>query len=138
MRGTGYAARRQRPRADSARQRAVVSAFLATSRAGDFDALRALLAPDAVVRADRAVASAGAPRAVQGAAAVAQLFAGRARGAHAALVNGAAALVWAPGGQPRVVFSFTVADGRVVAITMLAGLARLRQLNVVDLGDYVH
>ena len=35
-------------------------------------------------------------------------FAGRARAAQPALVNGAAGAVWAPGGQPRVVFGFTI------------------------------
>src|SRR5437588_835942 len=40
------------PDADLTRQRAVVDAFLAAARAGDFDALLALLDPDAVLRAD--------------------------------------------------------------------------------------
>src|SRR6266581_3822257 len=39
---------------DPPRQRAVVGAFLAASRGGDFDALLALLDPDIVLRADRA------------------------------------------------------------------------------------
>src|SRR5437660_1424397 len=40
--------------ADRARQREIVTAFLAASREGDFRALLAALDPDAVVRADRA------------------------------------------------------------------------------------
>src|SRR5215216_6140204 len=63
------------PDADLARQRAVVDAFLAASRQGDFEALLALLDPDVVVRAD-------ASRVVRGARAVAGQalsFAGRAR-----------------------------------------------------------
>ena len=41
------------PRADLARQRKVVDAFLAASRAGDFDALLAVLDPDVVFRVRR-------------------------------------------------------------------------------------
>src|ERR671932_298905 len=40
------------PDPDLARQRAVVDAFFAAARGGDFDALVALLAPDVVLRAD--------------------------------------------------------------------------------------
>src|SRR5919108_6508012 len=40
------------PDTDLARQRAVVDAFLAAARNGDFDALLAVLDPDVVVRAD--------------------------------------------------------------------------------------
>src|SRR6266704_2714449 len=53
---------------------------------------------------------------------------GRAQAAQPALINGAAGAVWAPGGRPRVVFSFTVAGGKIVAIDLLADHERLRQL----------
>src|SRR5918912_1958619 len=56
-----------RPDPDLARQREVVDAFLAASRAGNFDALLAVLDPDVVFRADRIAASAGAPGEVRGA-----------------------------------------------------------------------
>ena len=120
--------------ADLTRQRAVIDAFLAASRNGDFDALLALLDPDVVFRVGAAV-SVGAAREVRGAAAVAQQFAGRARAAQPALVNGAAGLVWAPGGEPRVVFSFTLADGKIAAIDLIADPARLRQLDLTVLSD---
>ena len=120
---------------DLARQRAVVDAFLAASRAGDFDALLALLDPDVVFRADRAAVATGASAEVRGAPAVAQQFAGRARVAQPALVNGAAGLVWAPGGQPRVVFDFTITGGKVVAIGLIADPERLHQLDLTILND---
>ncbi|HEV8649815.1 MAG TPA: sigma-70 family RNA polymerase sigma factor [Actinomycetes bacterium] len=107
------------PDADRARQRAVVDAFLAAARGGDFDALVALLDPDVVVRADRAAVAAGASRGVRGAAAVAEQFSGRARFARPALVNGAVGAVWAPGGRPRVVFGFTVTHGKIAEIDIL-------------------
>jgi RNA polymerase sigma-70 factor (ECF subfamily) len=122
------------PDADLAGQRKVVEAFLAASRGGDFDALLALLDPDVVLRADRAAVQAGAPGEVRGAAAVAGQFAGRARFAQMALVNGAAGAVWAPGGQPRVVFGFTIAGARIAAIDLVADPEQLRQLDLTILG----
>jgi RNA polymerase sigma-70 factor, ECF subfamily len=123
------------PDADLARQRAVVDAFLAASRQGDFEALVALLHPEVVVRADQAAVRAGADPEVRGAAAVAATFSGRALGTRPALVDGAAGAVWAPGGRPRVVFGFTVAEGRIVEITLLADPDRLGQLELTVLGD---
>jgi RNA polymerase sigma factor (sigma-70 family) len=123
------------PAADRRRQRAVVDAFLAASRGGDFEALLALLDPDVVLRADPAAVQAGAAAEVHGAREVAGTFSGRARFARPALVDGAAGAVWAPGGQPRVVFGFTVADGRIVEIELLADPERLRQLDLANLDD---
>jgi RNA polymerase sigma factor (sigma-70 family) len=123
------------PDTDLSRQRAVVDAFLAASRGGDFEALLAVLDPDVVVRADRAAVLAGASREVRGAAAVAGTFSGRARFARPALVNGAVGAVWAPGGRPRVVFGFTITGGKVVGIELLADPERLRELDLVVLDD---
>ncbi|HEY7350396.1 MAG TPA: sigma-70 family RNA polymerase sigma factor [Ktedonobacterales bacterium] len=121
--------------ADLTRQREVVHAFLAASRNGDFEALLAVLDPDVVLRSDRAAVSAGASREVRGASAVAQQFSGRARFAQLALVNGAVGLVWAPGGQPRVVFGFTITSGKIVAIDLVADPTRLRQLDLAVLSN---
>ena len=121
--------------ADLTRQREVVDAFLAASRGGNFEALLAVLDPDVVLRADRAAVEAGASKEVRGAAAVAGTFSGRARAAKPALVNGAAGAVWAPGGRPRVVFSFTFTRGRIVGIEMVADPERLRQLDLAILMD---
>src|SRR5438067_2824267 len=101
------------PDADVNRQRAVVDAFLAASRGGDFDALLELLDPDVVLRADEAAVRTGNIAAeVRGAAAVAETFAGRARAAQPALIDGAVGLTWAPGGTPKAVFALTIVDGR--------------------------
>jgi RNA polymerase sigma factor (sigma-70 family) len=123
------------PDPDLTRQRAVVDAFLAAARGGDFDALLAVLDPAVVVRADRAAVLVGADREVRGAPAVADTFSGRARFARPALVDGAAGAVWAPGGRPRVVFAFTIAGGRIVEIDLLADPERLRQLDLAVLDD---
>src|ERR687898_236622 len=58
--------------ADLTRQREVVDAFLAVARAGDFDALVAVLDPEVVLRADSGAVLTGAPREVRGAPAVAK------------------------------------------------------------------
>jgi len=62
-------------------------------------------------------------------------FSGGARVAQLALVNGAAGVVWAPAGRPRVVFGFTLAGGKIVEIHMVAKPARLSQLDLVILKD---
>ncbi len=123
------------PDADRTRQREVVDAFRAASRGGDFAALLAVLDPEVVLRADPAAVRAGASSEVRGAAAVAKTFSGRAQAAQPALVNGAAGLVWAPGGQPRVVFAFTIVRGRIVEIDLVADPERLRQLDLTVLDD---
>lgn len=123
------------PDADLTRQREIVDAFLAASRGGDFDALLAVLDPDAVLRADRAAVQMGASREVRGGAAVAGTFSGRARGAQPALVNGAVGLVWAPRGRPTVVFGFTITRGKIVEIDLVADPERLHQLDVAVLDD---
>jgi RNA polymerase sigma factor (sigma-70 family) len=123
------------PDADRARQRAVVDAFLAASRGGDFAALLAVLDPDVVFRADRAAVQIGATSAVRGAAAVAAQFAGRAQAAQPALIGGAVGIAWAPDGEPRVAFDFTIVDGKIVAIAMIADPARVRALDLTILDD---
>ena len=133
------------PDADLARNREVVAAFLAASRDGDFGALLSVLDPDVVLRADRVAVQGAASRQAQGApalstevrgaAAVADIFSGRARAARLALVDGSAGAVWAPGGRPRVVFGFKVAGGKIAEIELLADPARLRRLDVTLLDD---
>jgi RNA polymerase sigma-70 factor (ECF subfamily) len=123
------------PAADRARQRAVVDAFLAASRGGDFAALLALLDPDVVLRADGAAVQMGASKEVRGAAAVAETLSGRARAARPAIVDGAVGLVWAPGGRPRVAFGFTIGRGKIVAIDLVADPERLGRMSVEVLDD---
>ncbi|HEX9232095.1 MAG TPA: sigma-70 family RNA polymerase sigma factor [Jatrophihabitantaceae bacterium] len=122
------------PDADLARQREVVAAFLAATRNGEFDELVAMLDPDVVLRADRAAVDLGAEEA-QGALAVAGTFSGRARAARLALIDGAAGLVWASGGQPRVAFAFAVTDGTIVGIELFADPVRLGELDLVILDE---
>src|SRR5437764_786949 len=66
-------------------QREVVNAFLAASRGGDFDALLAVLDPDAVLRADQTAIHMGVSEEIRGASDVARQFSGRARAAKLVL-----------------------------------------------------
>jgi RNA polymerase sigma factor (sigma-70 family) len=128
--------------ADRERQREVVAAFLAASRNGDFSALLALLAPDAVLRADAAAVAIAASRARAGAdalllapetrgrEAVAESFKGRARAAEVATIDGEAGLVFAPGGKPFAVFDFVVEAGRIVEISVIVDRPRIAALRL--------
>jgi len=119
------------------RQREVVDAFLAAARDGDFDALVAVLDPDVVLRADRGPARPGSVE-VHGADEVARRalsFARLAPAARPALVNGAAGFVVAPGGRPFAVVGFTVTDGKIIEIDLLADRERLRALDLRVLDD---
>lgn len=118
---------------DPVRQRQIVAAFQAASRGGDFAALLALLDPEAEVSADHTAVLSGASRLVRGANGVAETFAGRAHAADLALIDGAPGLVWAPGGRPRVIFAFTIANEKITHIELLADPGRLAQLDLVAL-----
>jgi RNA polymerase sigma-70 factor (ECF subfamily) len=115
---------------DAGRQHAVVSAFFAASREGDFGALLALLDPEVVLRADAAGIALGTPEAA-GAHDVASFFSGRAKAARLALVAGMPGAAWAPGGKPRVVFRFTLASGRITVIDQIADPGTVAGLDVV-------
>jgi RNA polymerase sigma-70 factor (ECF subfamily) len=122
--------------ADLTRQREVVDAFLAAARAGDFDALVAVLDPEVVLRADSGAVPAGASRRVRGAPAVVKRVAkGRARAARPALVNGVVGVVVAPRGRLLMVLSFTISGGKIVEIDAIADPERVDQLDLALLDD---
>jgi RNA polymerase sigma factor (sigma-70 family) len=125
------------PDPDLARQREVVEAFLAAAREGDFDALVALLDPEIVLRVDRGEVPAGITTEFRGTAAVAGevgRFSRLAGLARPALVNGAAGFVVTPPGRaPVAVAGFTVANGKIVEIDLLADPSRLRELDLTGL-----
>jgi RNA polymerase sigma factor (sigma-70 family) len=122
--------------AERQQARAVVAAFLAASRTGELGALLAVLDPGVVVRADAAAAAMGAEAEVRGAEAVAKTFLGRARGAQAANVDGVPGAVWMGGGRPRVVFDFTVAGDKIVALTLRADPTYLAEVDLeLGLGE---
>jgi RNA polymerase sigma-70 factor (ECF subfamily) len=121
------------PDPDLGRQREVVDAFFAASRAGDFEALVAVLDPDVVLRSDAGPARPGLNLVLRGAATVAgQAFLSRRLGQYVrrALVNGAAGVVVVRDGRPLSIMAFTVTAGRIVAIDVLADPDRLAGVDV--------
>ncbi|OOC54854.1 MULTISPECIES: sigma-70 family RNA polymerase sigma factor [Nocardiopsis] len=106
----------RRPTSERRQQRAVVDAFLAAARSGDFEGLLRVLDPEVMWRAHT-------PRGV-----VVRLGATEVAGrlqharhakvtARRALVNGEpGVVVWGAGGRPVAVMACTVAGGRIVEV----------------------
>ncbi len=112
------------------RQREVVSAFLTASREGDFAALLALLDPDIVLRSDEAAITMGTQSELTGRQLVAQRFSGGARALRLAYIDGQAGLVWAQAGRVQVMFRFTVADGTITGIELIASPAAIASARI--------
>ena len=117
---------------DLRKERRVIDAFLAASRAGDFEALLEVLDPDVVFRID---AGGVAPRArppIEGAEAVAAQILERgaplAPYTRPALVNGNAGLIVVPHEKPIAVVGFVIAGGRIAEIDLVADPAKLPDL----------
>ena len=120
MRGTTV------PDADLPAQRAVVDAFLAASREGDFDALLAVLDPDVVLRVDRGALPSRELRGIEAVLRQARTYARLTAGARPAVVNGVAGLIVFEGDAPIAVAAFTIARGRIAEIDVLADPARVQ------------
>jgi RNA polymerase sigma-70 factor (ECF subfamily) len=120
-----------------ARQRAVAEAFIAASRAGDLDALLAVLDPDVVLHADAAAVPSGRPAELRGATVVAhgaRLSAGRSRDSALALVDGVPGIVHAPQGRVMTVLAFSFRGDRISGIEVIADPGRLDALELAVLG----
>jgi RNA polymerase sigma-70 factor (ECF subfamily) len=120
------------PDPDVHKQRAVVDAFFAAARNGDFEALVAVLDPNVVLRADGggarnrpSVVLHGA-RTVAGNAVLATRLAPLVR---PALINGTAGIVAVVGDKVFSVMAFTVSGGRIVEIDVLYDPKRLEKLD---------
>jgi RNA polymerase sigma factor (sigma-70 family) len=119
------------PTSTVAKQRDVVTAFLAALRAGDLEALLAVLDPDVVVRADAAVVGAGGPTEVRGAqtwAKGAVAFSRGAQFAHPALIDGSVGLIFAPRGRLFRAVRFTLEGDRIAQVEVIGDPERLRKL----------
>jgi len=115
------------------RQWAVVDAFLAASREGDFTGLLAILDPDVVLRADAGAGAFGPSVLVRGAREViaqAQRFAPLSRFARPVLVNGGPGFLVARDGEPLALMAVTVHDGRITEMDVLADPDRLARLDL--------
>jgi RNA polymerase sigma-70 factor (ECF subfamily) len=121
------------PDADVARQHEVVEAFYTAARAGDFEGLVALLAPDVLLRIDGGATRPELSAVVRGAAEVAgRTLRTASPGANVtpALVNGAAGVVIIVAGRPVSVAGFTVVDGLIAGVDVLIDPDRLAALDL--------
>ena len=122
------------PDVDLDGQWAVVDAFLAAARDGDFERLLAVLDPDVVLRSDGGVARPASSRwsaAREAVAGQAMAFRRFAETATRVLVNGVpGGVAWSPDGSPFAVLAVTVKGGRIVAIDVLADPDRLAELDL--------
>jgi RNA polymerase sigma-70 factor (ECF subfamily) len=124
------------PDPDPARQRAVVDAFFAASRNGDFDALLAVLDPDVVLRSDGGTARPRLNLVLRGRTDVAGQALASSRLSpfvRPALINGAAGVVVAAGGRTLFLMAFTVSGGKVAAIDVIADPDRLAAIDLTVL-----
>lgn len=117
------------PTAGFAQRRAVVDAFVAAAREGDFQALMAVLDPDVLLLADREPAAKGI-RGAQAVASQAVAFTTRlVQELEPVIVNGSPGLVsWLPNGEPLAVLGFVVAPQRIREIYIISRPERVRQI----------
>jgi RNA polymerase sigma-70 factor (ECF subfamily) len=114
-----------RPNDERNQQRAVVDAFLAAAREGDFEGLLRVLDPDVILRTQTAhgvVVKLGATQ-----VATRVVWGGRTKAtAQRVLVNGEPGIVaWSAKGKPLGVMACTVVDGRIVEILSVIDPKRL-------------
>lgn len=114
---------------DPARQRAVVDAFLAAVREGDFEGLVEVLDPDVVARTEAGI-NTGALAVARGAS----RFAVLARATSRALIDGRAGLALVVDGRLEQVLDFTVVRDRIAVIDIIRDPERLADLDVVLVG----
>jgi RNA polymerase sigma-70 factor, ECF subfamily len=118
---------------DRDRQRAIVDAFFAAARGGDFDSLLKLLDPDVVVRADFGGAR-GLVR-VEGAKSVAQsalMFRHLAGYGRRVLVDGRPGLMVVPPRGVYAVMGFNFDRDRITGLDVLVDPGRLARLPLPD------
>lgn len=120
---------------DVDRQREVVEAWIAAARGGDFDALVSLLDPDAVLQVD--TGRARTSKVVRGSETVARQagsFRPRDLAVEIVVVNGTAGLLAVERGRPIALGHFTFgADGRIVALSIIADRPRLAELDLPEI-----
>jgi RNA polymerase sigma factor (sigma-70 family) len=112
----------------------VVDAFLAAARGGDLGRLLSLLAPDAIMQSDAAGIAMGTEAVYAGADAVAARFNG-VRGAAPVSIDGWAAAAWVHHREVKVAFLFTVSDGLITGVDLVADPEVLGRMEVTLAGN---
>jgi RNA polymerase sigma factor (sigma-70 family) len=120
-----------------ARRTALVNAFFAASRNGDFNALLRVLDADVTLIIDPVLATTDRPFVVRGAEIVAKrarLGAAQQLAARVMLVNGDAGIVVAPAGRVRMVMTFLTNETQITSIEIVAEPQRISafSLAIID------
>jgi RNA polymerase sigma-70 factor, ECF subfamily len=120
------------PATELSKRRRIVIEFLEAVRAGNTDAIVALLDPDVVVRVDSSAAPDGRPVEGRGSTAVARgalAFAARTRFAAPVLVKGVPGIAVAPGGRVRFALIMDIPGQKIRGIEIVGDPARLNQID---------
>ena len=119
---------RATPSAGTPADRRLVDAFIGASRGGDLGTLLTLLDPDVEMRI-------GPVSQQRGADGVARFFAGRARAARPALLDGALGIAVVVEGTVKVALRVTIVDGLITVLEAITDPTQLAALNVEVLKD---
>jgi RNA polymerase sigma factor (sigma-70 family) len=114
------------------RRRQIVAEFLTAVRAGNMDAIVALLDPDVVIRVDASAAPRGRSVEARGSTAVARgalAFAARTQFAVPMLLNGVPGIVVAPAGRVRYALLMDITGQGIRTIDVIGDPARLSQID---------
>ena len=118
------------PDADPAAQQEVVDAFLAAAREGEFEALVAVLDPDAVVREDRGGGDIVEVRGAENVAGRAGAASKLGLVARPALVNGGPGWISLLDGKLFAVAALTVRNGRITRMDIVLDPERLARVDL--------
>lgn len=116
------------PDVDQRRKRAVVEAFIAASRDGDFEGLMAVLDPEVVLRGDTEAVRLGGGAEIHGATAVASFFNGRARAAIPGFIDGEVGVLVPVAGRMLLVLEVDVDGEKIVSLDAVANHDTLASL----------
>jgi RNA polymerase sigma-70 factor, ECF subfamily len=123
---------------DQARKRQVTEAFLAAAKAGDFEALVAVLDPDVVLRGDAEATRLGGLAEIRGANAVAEFFKGKAKVAVPGLVDGEVGILVPIQGRMLFVLELTFDGGLISSMNTVANQDTIASLELEQLGGTKH
>ncbi|WP_067534413.1 sigma-70 family RNA polymerase sigma factor [Nocardia crassostreae] len=112
-------------RDDRMRRYRAVETFLRAAQNGEFEALLAMLDPDATYRADEAARLLGAGTDLDGGGVLAAAFCGKARPARAIMLDGESGIALAPNGTLMLVMTVRFAGERIAEINAVADDDRL-------------
>jgi RNA polymerase sigma factor (sigma-70 family) len=124
----------ERDEAELARQHDVVKALLGALRAGDVEAVVAVLDPNVVVHGGGAGGRAREIRSVRNMARSAVTFARTLDAVEPALVDGAVGAIYAPGGRLSRALRLTFGEGVITRIDVIDDEAGLKTLEIGALG----